>query len=730
MSSNTDIIFDKFFQQRTRPLVGRFPNFLRAVVVETNDPLSMGRVRFRCPELHDFDMPVEDCPWAVPSFDLGGEKAARFVAPTIGDWIFIAFEKGHPYAPIWVGFANPTRRRLYAYPQVFNITPISFNENGQRRGKIIDYDPDYLPKDGRPMGHGWVDRYGNMDLHSSVGYFPVEHQQKPPQPDVDAVTGSRFNQKNQPPEVNNPDKKYMARVTKYGHIFIMGDQGYHWQRKEFGSFDDELGEFTGDFAKDEQFEYRRWLFVQKLLNDNNPGSKNAFGDQRKILMQTRYGNRIEMRDAGWAQLAPISSKSRPNEFGPARILSRETENDFRWIKMRTKGGMLFQMYDKGTHPSKDKLIKRSLLEDSGPYSEQEFKHWGGQKDARFIRIITRYGIKLVLDDRGADETNASNREDPRGNGFMIKGRRTPAAKTRKAVGNPRGFLIEFNENDKANHMTFASPMGQTIEINDRYQYIIMAASLGKGFVRKFRGIKENEFSRKPAMIRTPERTSHHLKIDHDNEYIRLKTRGGRGVRPETPSNNSNVNPSNGEIQQGLEIRDGVKGLGPWVEVVDCQRRGLWFSKRYRLGIWRAKSGRRMYQWMDEGQQKIVIHNNESAGTIEIYANRSVNVISNQDVNIRADRHIFLRADRNIYMQAGNLRWTMTRGGIIQSNARLNTSLVVASIVPLPSPGGESVERIRPTELPEQIEPVEDRGKNYNGPFEECPIEEVEHKIRD
>jgi hypothetical protein len=652
MADNTDQVFNKFFQHRTRPLTGRFPNFLRAIIIETNDPLSMGRVRFKCPELHDFDLPPGDCPWAVPSFDLGGEKAARFVAPTIGDWVFISFEKGHPYAPIWTGFCNPTRRRLYAYPQVFNITPVSLNENGRPQDPVVDYNRDYLPKDGRPMGHGWVDRYGNMDLHSSIGYFPSAHKELSPPSDVDAITGNRFRQFSRAPEVNNPDSKYMARVTKYGHVFIMGDQGYWWQSEN--DFDSEdlsqeeklaaatLGEFTGDFSKDERFEFQRWKYVQKLLNNGH-------------------------------------SLSRHNEFGRPSTLSIEQERDHRWIKFRTKAGMLFQMYDKGAHPWFDKFVRRTNLEDDT--SEREDVYWGRRlseegeeesKDARFIRMVTRYGIKLVLDDRGSDAYRADRRELPRGNGFLVKGRRTPAAKARDARGNARGFVMEFNENDEANHMTFSSPLGQTIEINDRYQYMIMSASLGKGWVRKHQGIKENEFSRKPAMIRNPELTSHHLKIDHDNEYIRLKTRGGKGVKPETPANPSGVAP--GQLQQGIEMHDGTRGLGPWVEIVDSDRRGMWFSKREKLGIWRARSGRRMYMWMDErpSQEKIVIYNNQAQGVIEIFANRSVNVISNRDVSIRADRHIFMKAGRNIFMQAGGLKWTMLRNGVIQSNSRIFT----------------------------------------------------------
>jgi hypothetical protein len=672
--------------------------------------------------MHDFDLEPNDCPWAVPCFDLGGKRSGRFVAPVIGDWVWITFERQHPYGPIWTGFADPTRRKFYTYPQVFQVTPLSVNDEGRPADRPQDYDEEYLPKDGRPMGHGWQDRYGNLEVHSAVGFFPVEHKDPPPPPDHDAVSGSKFDQKQRPPEVNNPDRKYMARVTKYGNIFLMGDQGYHWQKED----DSDLGEFKGDAKEDEQFETKRWLFLQKLLNDNVPKSDAKDGDQRKMIQMTRYGSRIEIRDVGWAQQGPIESKSRQGEFGPARILSKEKKNDYRWIKIRTKGGMLFQAYDKGFHPQDDIFIKRHLLEESGSKSEKEDKYWG-DRDARWMRMVTRYGIKFTLDDRGSHDQRARKLEVPRGVGCLIKGRRSPAAKKREARGNSRGFQWEFNERDDANHTSWCTPLGQAIEMNDRYQYMMLTAALGKGWVPKWRHIKDNEYLEKPTMLRNPERTTHHLKLDHDNEYIRFKTRANKGNKPEQPANPSGVGSS--EIHQGLEARDGAKGDGPWTEVVDCQHRGMWFSKREGLGIWRARQRKQMYQWFDERGRKIVIYNNEAFGTIEIYADQQVNVITNGNINLRADKHIFMRAGRTIRMQAAGTKFTMFNGNI-QTNATFHGPRVNAFICGVfpgpgagcPNPGGAVVERIQRPTPPTKREPT-DRAKTYNKPFERAkPIE--------
>lgn len=744
MADNLSVVWNKFFQHRTRTLWERFPGYYRALVVETNDPLNMYRVRFKCPDMHNFDLEAEDCPWAVPNFDLGGPRSGRFSHPCIGDWVWITFEKQHPYGPIWTGFATPTRRKFYSYPQVFSITPLSVNEDGKPADRPNDYDEEYLPKDGRPMAHGWVDRYGNLEISSSVGYFPEEHNVPPAPAGHDAIQKAKFDQKKSVPQVNAPDKKYMARVTKYGSMLILSDQGYHWKKDDNG----ELGEFYGSFKKDEQFETKRWKALQKTLNE---GESN--GDHRRVSLMNRYGSKFEMRDTGWAQQGPIKSRSRSDEYGPSRILSEESEKDYRWIKIRTKGGMLWQAYDKGFDPEKDEFIKRKINEETGDRSEREDRHWKN-KDARWIRTVTRHGFKIVLDDRGSDPLRADKQSLPHGNGILIKGRRSPSVKAQPRGGKGQGFFWEFNENDEANHTMWGTPMGLTMEMNDRYQYVLLAASLGKKWSPKWKGIEENEFVGKPAMSRNPEKTSHHLKLDHDNEYIRLKTRGGRGPRPMAPAEKSDS-----KFQQGMEARDGRSGDGPWVELVDSQRRGMWWSKFENLGVWRARQGRKMYQWIDDRRRKIVIYNDEINGTIEIYANQQVNVISNKDVKISAKGNIDMKASRTIRMEAGGTRLTLNGSGIHTNKTvfarRLNAQICTHRVVGVATgtvamrvdrkvvrakvrvnvrgrtmtgcqrPGGARVGTVPIPELPTKLEPT-DRGQTYNEPFENCPRDEIEH----
>jgi hypothetical protein len=715
-------VWRKFFSERTKTLWERFPGYYRALVVETNDPLNMMRIRFKCPDMHDFSLTPDNCPWAVPAHDLGGPRAGRFSHPCIGDWVWITFEKQHPYGPIWTGFAQPMRRKFYTYPQVFQITPLPVNEEGKPTVHPQDYDKDYLSKDGRPMAHGWVDRYGNIDIHSSIGYFPVEHKNPPPPPDHDALSSSQFKQQQRAPEVNSPDKKYMARVTKYGCMIILSDQGYHWHKES----DTELGEFEGDTKKDEQYEIKRWEQLQKTLNENSPT-----GDHRRAMMMTRYGSRFEIRDTGWAQLGPRQSHSRDDEFGPKRILSKEEKLDLRWIKIRTKGGMLWQAYDKGFDPDGDKFIQRKLSEEQGTASEKEDEYWKN-KDARWIRTVTRYGLKIVLDDRGSDDKNADKVENPRGNGILIKGRRSPGTKNKPSSGTERGFFWEFNENDAANHTTWGTPLGLAMEMNDRYQYMMLTASMGREWTAEWQGIKENEFIRKPTVKDDPEQNSYHLKLDHDNEYLRLKTRGGRGNHPLQPANGSAVSAEAGEIHQGIEAHDGREGQGPWVEMVDCQHRGFWLSKHQHLGVWRAKQDVKMFQWIDDQQKKIVIYNDEKNGRIEIYTAGRINLVGDGGITFNTKGSIDFKADRAIRFQAADTRFTIAKAAI-QTNKNINAKRVHAffpgvragSGAGKENPAGAQARTIQKPELPNILEP-DDRGKTYNGPFEECPKEEVEH----
>ncbi len=713
MSDNLSIAWNRFFKHRTKQLSERFPGHYRALVVETNDPLNMYRVRFKCPELHDFDLKPDDCPWAVPCPSLGGRNTGSFDHPCIGDWVWVTFEKQHPYGPIYVGFADPTRRQMYTLSQVSSPTPLPLNEDGSPSKSLPkDYKVEYLPKDGRPMQTGKADRYGNLELNSAVGFFPLEHAGAPPTPDYDPIAKKNFEAAPKP-LVNNPDKKYILKATKYGNMLLLGDQGYYWKKEEESN--KKFGEFTGDATSDAEFEQKRWFQIQALVNEDKPSTDTSDTDQRRIMLLTRYGHKFEMRDVGYAQEGPYKNTARKGEQGEGAYLSKEQKRDQRYIKIRSKAGMLIELNDSGSDPSTDVNIQRTLLDDVK--EEQRLNaEWEG-RDSRFIRLASGHGFKIALDDRGSDSTDPAANETPRGNGILLKGRRTPSSGTQEATGDQRGYFFEFNENDLANNSTWGSPMGNTIELNDRYQYMMLASTLGKQYSAPYKGLSDNEFLGKPTMSVDPETSSHHLKLDHQNEYIRFKTRCGKGNDPD-----NSVGAVSGE-HQGLEARDGLNGDGPWVELVDSQNRGLWLSRNKSLSVLRGREGSNMLVWLDDANNKIVVYNNNFGGSIDLFCAGSINIKSGSDVNIDAGGSISMRSFGPIKMQGSSTKLTLQ--GNLQTNGTIRANKIISLITRVPSPGGLDANVVNAPVLPPATFPS-DRGKTYNGPFESVPEDNIKH----
>lgn len=728
---------------RSEQLVGLFPNWMRAVVVETNDPLNMGRVRFKCPEMHDHDLKPEKCPWALPAPSLGGPRSGSWVSPCIDDQIWINFEKDHPYGPLWTGAADPTRRKMYPLASVHTRTPLPVDEEGKPAEQPDDYDEEYLPKDGRPMSRGIIDRYGNLDYSSAIGFFPKEHDVAPPRPDYDAIQQSEFEQSQDKPEVNAPDMKMMVRITKYGHILLMGDQGYWWQKpssvdqpEESGAEADgsDLGEFVGSPKEDDDWEVKRWRYLRRVLNEDEPNA-----DQRRFMILTRYGHLIEARDVGWW-------KTRENEFGDRRTISKEQQKDQRWIKLRTKGGMLFQMSDMGFDVENDEWIKKLLVDEVGTKREKEDEYWK-YKDARWIRWITRHGYKIVMDDRGSDTSKADENENPRGNGILIKGRRSPGSQGQSSTGDERGFYWEFNENDSTNQTTWGTPLGHTIQLNDKQQFCMIVAGR-RSYARPFQRHKENEFLLEALTTDNIESRSHHCKLDHHNEYVRLKTRAGHG---DPPHGKVVVRAKNGE-QQGLECRDGVSGDGPWVELVDVSQRGLWFWDRGFV-ICRAKQmggSSKIEWWFDESKMQMVLRNGQGGyilldsdgnpildenknpqfipakiqltciGNIELIA-LSPNGKDGGNIILRADKEIIMSAGKRIAMEGQGALWELSHGQPRTPQVILTPNIgYYGPPVTMPTPP-------EPSEEP-QLQPS-DRGKRYNESLDSpAPLDEVEHRL--
>lgn len=689
--------WDEIHRSRSSDLFGRFAGWYRAVVVETNDPLQMHRIRVKCPELHNYDLEPKDLPWASPAPGLGGKNTGSWISPCIGDIVFITWEKNHPYNPIYVGAADGTRRRRYTLESIYTKSPLYVDENGFPSDVPDDYIEDYLPKDFRPMSHGFKDRYGNTDVINSVGFFPKEHEKEPAQNGTDAVSKKNFDIGAKPKE-NNPDQKFMVRVSKYGTYLIQSDVGYLWK----SNGDD--GEFNGDFDEDIDWEVERTKYLTKLLSENKATGK----DQRRFEVRTRYGHKIELRDVGWAQSGggmagcedAGKTKTRSGEYGDPKTISKNSEGDERWVKFRTKGGHLIQMMDMGFHPEKDKFIKKKLIDEIGADADEESDAEWTKRDARMIRFVSRHGFKLVIDDRGSDPIDADGKEAPHGNGMLIKGRRSYS-------GSERGFGWEYNEKDELNTTRWYTPKSKIVEMNDKFDYVMMCTDTKTPISREYQKLKENEFALKVAMTEDPESDTYHLKLDKANKYVRLKTAS--------------------ELNQGIEARDEGSGLdGAWVEVLDSEDRGLWFTQKYGATILRSMRGTEQYIVLNSRNGSVIIRNNES-GPVQIFSSKNVEIMG-ENVAIKADNRISLYAGNQISLGVGNARASLTTQAF-GSNVNMSAPVHLGRL-PGAEPGGGaqdpapvSSDVINPAPLMQSPLSPSDRGFTDNGPFDE-----VEAKI--
>lgn len=71
----------------------------RGVVSDNDDPLLVGRIRAKVPDV----MGDRESGWALPSAPFGGSGSGFFAVPDQGAGVWIEFEHGDPDYPIWTG---------------------------------------------------------------------------------------------------------------------------------------------------------------------------------------------------------------------------------------------------------------------------------------------------------------------------------------------------------------------------------------------------------------------------------------------------------------------------------------------------------------------------------------------------------------------------------------------------------------------------------------------------
>lgn len=81
--------------------------FYRACVLDNEDPLKFGRVKLNVFGVYD-NIASNSIPWAVPAFSIGfgsGLGYGNFSVPNIGSNVFVFFEAGDIYQPIYFASA-------------------------------------------------------------------------------------------------------------------------------------------------------------------------------------------------------------------------------------------------------------------------------------------------------------------------------------------------------------------------------------------------------------------------------------------------------------------------------------------------------------------------------------------------------------------------------------------------------------------------------------------------
>jgi hypothetical protein len=77
----------------------RYYGKYRGTVVENIDPMQLGRILARIPDVFG-DQPSS---WAMPCVPAAGIQAGCFILPPVGSQVWMEFEQGNPDHPIWTG---------------------------------------------------------------------------------------------------------------------------------------------------------------------------------------------------------------------------------------------------------------------------------------------------------------------------------------------------------------------------------------------------------------------------------------------------------------------------------------------------------------------------------------------------------------------------------------------------------------------------------------------------
>ncbi len=104
--------------------------FLRAIVVDNNDPSNLGRVKIRILEIHgtEQDIPDDNLPWAIqmrPAFLGGASNLSTFSVPRVGSEVIVTHIKGDVYQPAYIfelyNAADTINENAEDYPESYGF---------------------------------------------------------------------------------------------------------------------------------------------------------------------------------------------------------------------------------------------------------------------------------------------------------------------------------------------------------------------------------------------------------------------------------------------------------------------------------------------------------------------------------------------------------------------------------------------------------------------------------
>lgn len=81
--------------QSGAPFYGKY----RGVVTDNQDPLMLGRLKAKVPDIFG----EQDSGWALPALPYAGNQVGLFLLPPVNASIWVEFESGNPEYPIWTG---------------------------------------------------------------------------------------------------------------------------------------------------------------------------------------------------------------------------------------------------------------------------------------------------------------------------------------------------------------------------------------------------------------------------------------------------------------------------------------------------------------------------------------------------------------------------------------------------------------------------------------------------